>query len=75
MAKDASERHEKLKGILQKLDQPIMQMADQIFAITDKFNSKVCFIPTPRPRCSSLVRRRTEKRVSLDVRNRLQTPS
>jgi hypothetical protein len=75
MAKHAFERYEKLKSILQKLDQPIMQMADQIAAIKDKVNSKVCFIPAPRPRLLCLVRRRAEKRVLLDIQYRLQKAS
>jgi hypothetical protein len=50
MAKDVCESHEKLKNILHKLDQPIMQMADQISTIKDRFDSK--FIPVSRWRCS-----------------------
>jgi hypothetical protein len=75
MAKDAAERHEKLKSTLLKLDQPIMQMADQISAITDRFNSKACFIPAPRRQYSCLVRRRAEKDIPLNVQYQIQKGS
>jgi hypothetical protein len=42
-----SERYQILKDKLQKLDQPIMQMAGQISAIQDRFNSKFYPIPVP----------------------------
>ena len=44
MTKDAAERYQTLKTILQQLDQPIMQISDQISAIQDKFNRGLCSI-------------------------------
>jgi uncharacterized protein (DUF849 family) len=40
VAEDNTEQYEQLKGILKKLDAPIMQIADGIAAIQDKFNRK-----------------------------------
>jgi hypothetical protein len=40
IAKDSGKDYEQLRGVLLKLDSPIMLMAGQIAAIYDKFNSK-----------------------------------
>jgi uncharacterized protein YecT (DUF1311 family) len=41
MAKDNAKRYEQLKDILNKLDSPIMQIADGVATIQDKFNGKL----------------------------------
>lgn len=41
MTKDSGERFEQLTSMLQKLDLPIMEMADQLAEIHDKLNGEL----------------------------------
>ena len=71
---DFTEHDQKLEQSLAEFKNPIMQMSDQISMIHDTFDSKIYSIYVPYSLISSLVRRRAEKGVSLDVGDRVQKP-
>ena len=66
-----TEHDQILKHTLAEFKTPIVQMSDQISIIHDTFNSKIHPITRLTRLCSSVVRRRAEKGVPLDVGDRL----
>ena len=68
------EHDQRLEQSLAEFKNPIMQMSDQISIIHDTFDSKIYSIYMPYSLISSLVRRRAEKGVPLDVGDRVQKP-
>jgi hypothetical protein len=57
-AKNAAERDQQLKDILYQLDQPIIQIADQISAFRDRFESGFYFTVLFWQPCSLPIRTR-----------------
>lgn len=71
---DITEHDQRLEETLAEFKTPIMQMSDQVSIIHDTFDSKIYSIYVPYSLISSLVRRRAEKGVPLDVGDRVQKP-